>query len=493
MDNESTLKILIVAAEVAPFAKVGGMADVAGALPQALWQLGHDVRVALPKYAMIDDQKYGLSRPGVQFDVPMGEGQEHAVLVEGKLGNSVPAYMIANEEYFGREKVYGYPDDDRRFVFFSRAVLEMLKSLDWQPDVIHCNDWHTAIIADYLKTLYAADPFFAGAASAYTIHNLAYQGIFPADLLKVAGLERWGLVCEDIPEYANLVDLMARGICYADVVNTVSERYAQEILTPEYGEKLDGLLQKRREHLFGIINGIDTTVFDPATDKYIAANFDVNSIDQRVANKLNLQETVGLPVDASAPLIGMVSRLAEQKGFDLLEQVIGPALRYFKAQLVLLGTGEPLYEEIFRRLAVELPQQAAVMIRFDAGLAQKIYAGSDMFLMPSKFEPCGLGQMIAMRYGNVPVVRQTGGLADTVQDYDPGAQTGSGFVFAEYSPLLLFGALSRAMESYKYRSQWRELMIRDMRADYSWNASARKYVDLYRKALTFHTKERIGS
>lgn len=488
--NSGSLKILMVAAEVSPFAKVGGMADVVGALPQALKELGHDVRVAMPWYTAVVGNKFPLQPALESVTVPMGSDLESASVVQGKLDSTVPVYMVGHEQYFGREKVYGYPDDDRRFIFFSRAVLEMLKALDWQPDIIHCNDWHTAIIPNWLKTLYAGDPFFARAASVYTIHNLAYQGILPDDVLALAGIDQWGLICPDIVELRNLVDLMARGIYYADAVNTVSESYAEEILTPEYGEKLDGLLRSRKEHLFGILNGIDTKVFDPATDRYVAANYDVDSLEKRVENKLDLQKICGLPVNGDVPVVGMVTRLARQKGFDLLEPVIGPLLRLNDMQLVLLGTGEAVYEESFSKLAGTFPDKVHVSIKFDAALAQKIYAGSDMFLMPSKFEPCGLGQMIAMRYGSIPVVRATGGLADTVGDFDPRTNVGNGFVFTEYDQFALFGAMVRALESYKYRSTWQELMRRDMLADYSWGASARKYAQLYQRALAFHQGER---
>jgi len=397
----------------------------------------------------------------------------------------MPAYLVANDKYFGREEVYGYDDDGERFVFFCRATLEMLKKLDWQPDVVHCNDWHTGIIPNWLQTIYKDDPFFADTATVFTIHNLAYQGIFGPQLLEFAGLADYGLIPHPKDDdLSRVVVLMARGILFADAINTVSEKYAQEILTPEYGERLHPILAQRQGRLFGILNGLDYEVWNPATDQDIAVHYNVTSLERRVENKLALQREAELPMDPDMLLIGMISRLADQKGFDILAEAIDQ-LMDLDVQFVLLGTGEERYHRIFANVAGKYQGQAAVFLKFDAALARRIYAGSDAFLMPSRFEPCGLGQLISMHYGSVPIVRSTGGLADTVEDYDPATGQGNGFAFSDYSEEALLAAVERALKTYLRKDTWRTLMERGMRADFSWQASARKYVALYQKALEF--------
>jgi len=421
--------------------------------------------------------------------VPMNKQLEEAAVLQGRIAPDVPVYMIENAKYYDRDGIYMYPDDAERFIFFCRSSLEMLNRLGWCPDIIHCHDWHTAIVPNWLKTVYKDDPFFVHTATVYTIHNLAYQGIFGYRVLEIAGIDEYGFMYH--PEMADLtevVDLMARGIFFADVINTVSEKYAQEILTPEYGEKLDPLLRDRRDRLFGILNGIDYEVMNPATDQYIAHNYDADTLEKRAQNKLALQQEANLQVDAAVPLIGIISRLTDQKGFDILGDVIDHLLD-LDLQLVLLGTGDPHYHEMFSRVAQAYAGRAAVFLTFNAELAQKIYAGSDMFLMPSRFEPCGLGQMIAMRYGSVPIVRATGGLADTVEDFDPQTGEGNGFSFQPYDRWALFAAIVRAVENYKYRDTWHNLQVKGMTADFSWSASATKYVDLYHRAIAAHGKE----
>jgi len=489
MKEQKPLKVLMLSAEVVPFAKVGGLADVAGSLPKALQQLGHDVRVAMPRYGRIDPQEFGLQETLPSFPVPMNKQVEEAAILEGRIGDHVPVYLVENAKYYDRDGIYMYPDDAERFIFFCRSGLEMLRHLDWCPDIIHCHDWHTAIVPNWLKTIYSDDPFFAHTASVYTIHNLAYQGIFGYRVLEVAGLAKYGFMYH--PEMADLsevVDLMARGIYFADVINTVSERYAKEILDPKMGEKLDPLLRDRRDRLYGILNGIDYEVFNPATDPYIAQQYDVEHLDKRAANKPALQQEAGLRVHADTPLVGLVSRLADQKGFDILSDVIDHLLD-LDLQFVVLGTGDPHYHEMLSRVAQAYRSKAAVFLTFNAELAHKIYAGSDLFLMPSRYEPCGLGQMIAMRYGSVPVVRATGGLADTVADLDPRSGEGNGFSFEPYDRWALFAAIVRAVENFKYGDTWRQLQIRGMSADFTWRASAAKYVDLYHRALATHAKD----
>jgi starch synthase len=483
MGESGGLKILLLAAEVVPFAKTGGLADVAGALPKAIRLLGHDVRVAMPRYGRIEPQKFHLEEVVPPFDVPIHRTTEPASILESTIGADVPVYLVDNAKYFDREGIYMYPDDADRFIFYCRAALEALRHLEWQPDVIHCHDWHTAIVPNWLKTIYKDDPFFADTVTVYTIHNLAYQGIFGYRVLEMAGLDEWGFQYH--PEMADLnevVDLMARGIYWADLVNTVSETYAREILLAEYGEQLDPLLRDRRDRLFGILNGVDYETTDPATDPHIVATYDAATLERRVDNKLALQREAKLPEDPSVPLIGIISRLTDSKGFDILGEVIDHILD-LGVQLVLMGTGDQHYHDLFSRMVRQYPHQAAVFLTFNTPLAHRIFAGSDMFLMPSRYEPCGTNQLVAMHYGSVPIVRKTGGLADTVQDYDPRTGQGNGFVFGEYDRWMLFAATVRALETYKHRDLWHQIQLRGMHADFSWAQSARKYVDLYRRAI----------
>ncbi|MGE5618468.1 MAG: glycogen synthase [Sphingomonadaceae bacterium] len=476
------LKVLFMAAEMVPFAKTGGVSEVAGALPKALKALGHDVRVAMPRYSRIDPAKFALRPVLSNLAIPIDDHSEPINVLTTEVGDGLPVYFIDSEKHFGRENLYGYPDDGERFVFYSRGTMEMLKSLQWKPDVIHLNDWHTAIVANWLKTIYKEDPFFREAASVYTIHNLAYQGIFGWRILEIAGVEEYSFMYPHMDDLPNVVALMAHGILFADAISTVSETYAREILTPEYGEKLHTLLNDRKDRIHGILNGIDYEAMNPATDPYLPQQFDVNSLDGRVANKLAFQREAGLPVDEHIPLIGTISRLNSQKGFDILGEIID-ALVELPLQLVIMGTGDQYYHEMLTRVAKRHPTKVAVFLTFNAALAQRIYGASDIFLMPSRFEPCGSSQMVAMRYGSVPVVRRTGGLADTVRDFDPRTGEGNGFAFDKYSGMMLFAAIVRALESYKYRDIWRRLMETGMRADNSWSATARKYEELYRKAL----------
>lgn len=488
----NSLKVLILSAEMVPFAKTGGLADVTGALPKALARLGTDVRVALPRYGRIDPDRFKMTEVVPTFPVPMDDAAEPVSILKTDAVPSVPVYFVNSDKYFNREGIYGYPDDGERFILYCRAALEMLRQLNWKPDIIHCNDWHTGIVPNWLKTIYKKDPFFADTATVFTIHNLQYQGLFGWRILEVAGIEEYGFLHHpQIGELADVVDLMARGLHFADVVNTVSERYAQEILTPEFGEKLDPLLRDRKDRLFGILNGVDFDELNPATDRYIAQTFDVDHLDDRRANKLALQRESGLPQNSSIPLIGMVSRLADQKGFDLLAGCFDTMMECLDVQFVLLGTGDQHYHNVFSQYAQKYSGRAAIHLTFNAALAQKIYAGSDMFLMPSRFEPCGLGQMISLRYGSIPIVRHTGGLADTIQNFDPRSQEGNGFSFERYHAMDLYTAIVRAVENYKHADTWRLLQQRGMQADYSWTASARKYQDLYQKALQFLRSEAV--
>ncbi|HLZ62764.1 MAG TPA: glycogen synthase GlgA [Ktedonosporobacter sp.] len=485
MSNEQPLKVLILAAEIVPFVKVGGLADVVGALPKALQALGHDVRLVMPRYRQVDPQRFHLQKVLEEVPVSMGKYQLQVDVCQGTIGDDIPVYMIDAPRYFERENIYGYTDDGERFILFCRAAIEALRALNWAPDIVHCNDWHTGIVPNWMETIYQDDPFFANTATVYTIHNLAYQGIFGYRILEVAGVASNGFLYPQIAELANVVDIMARGILFADAITTVSERYAQEILTPTFGEKLDHMLRSRRDRLFGILNGIDYQEINPATDPYIHTRFDLDSLDKRAENKVALQEQAHLPVRADIPLLAMISRLADQKGFDLLSQIMQPLLAQ-GVQFVVLGIGDQHYHEMFQSLAARYPEQVAIFLTFNTELAQRIFAGSDMFLMPSRFEPCGLSQMIAMRYGCVPIVRSVGGLADTVQEYDPRSGAGNGFAFTNYDPWELFAAIVRALEVFRFKNIWRTLQQRGMVADHSWETSAMRYVDVYRNALAFH-------
>ncbi len=482
---ERPLRILILAAEIVPFAKVGGLADVAGALPKALRDLGHDVRLVMPRYGQVNPERFHLTPELDAVTVKMAHYEEQVRILRGSIGNDIPVYMVDAPRYFDRENIYGYTDDGERFILFCRAALETVRLLDWSPDIIHCNDWQTGIIPNWMHTVYHDDPFFANTATVYTIHNLAYQGIFGYRILEVAGVATGGFLYPQIVELANVVDIMGRGILFADAITTVSERYAQEILTPTFGEKLDPLLRTRRENLYGILNGIDYQEMNPATDHFIRATFDINTVEKRAANKQALQERARLPVKSDVPVIGMISRLADQKGFDLIAQISQPLLAQ-GIQLVVLGIGDQHYHEMFQNMAARYPEQVAIFLTFNTELAQWIYAGSDMFLMPSRFEPCGLGQLIAMRYGSVPIVRSVGGLADTVQEYNPRTGEGNGFAFNNYDPWELFAAIVRALELFRFKDIWRTLQQRGMAADHSWHASAVRYVDIYRNAIAFH-------
>ena len=480
------LKVLYLAAEAAPYAKVGGLADVAGSLPKALRALGHDVRLALPRHKAVDGARWKLKLAAASFPVPVGADHKMTEALEGA-ADGVPAYLVWDEHYFGRDRVYGYDDDAQRFVFFGRAILAFIKQIGWQPDVIHANDWHTAFVPTWLATAGKADPFYAPIATAYTIHNVTYHGTTGKAILPFAGLEDHVHHLEVEPPGA--INWMARGIHHSDVINTVSKRYAQEILTPEFGAGMEGLLKHRHaeRRLCGILNGVDYDQWNPATDPHLAQRFNSESLDARTLNKAALQREAGLPVREGAPLIGFISRLVDQKGVDVLSTVLD---RLFArdVQFVLLGAGEKRHEEIFGALPKRFPNKAAVFLKFDAALAQKIYGGADIFLMPSQFEPCGLGQMIAMRYGSVPVVRATGGLADSVSDLDAAnaPRKGTGFTFGDYTSDAFWSALERALDVFRDKKTWRGLQERCMKADFSWNASAKKYEELYRKAIEFH-------
>ncbi len=482
--TENPLRILFLSAEAVPFAKVGGLADVAGSLPKALRGLGHDVRLMMPRYGTISSDKFGLEKIGEPFRVPAGAGKEYVHLIGTTMGEDLPVYLLWNEHYFtSREKVYGFEDDAQRFAVFGRGVLGALKLLEWKPDLIHANDWHTAVVPTWLDVDGWRDPFFRDIGTLFTVHNLAYQGITGRLILRFAQMEDLEHLTVEQP---GAVNWMAQAIAHSDLINTVSKRYAQEILSLEMGMGLHELLNKRKDRLHGVLNGLDYDVWNPVTDPHIPHNFDADALNRRAANKIALQQQARLPVHSDVPLVGMVSRLDEVKGMDLMEPVLTWLLGERDAQFVLLGTGAPRYHRMFESVQERYPDRMRAFLKFDAVLARRIYASADVFLMPSFVEPCGLGQMIAMRYGSVPIVRETGGLADTVIDHTRDQGRGTGFLFQEKTPEGGINALRRALEVYQDRETWRALQMRGMASDFSWTASAEEYVDLYRKALAVH-------
>lgn len=382
-----------------------------------------------------------------------------------------------------------YDDDDRRFVFFCRAALELTRALDWQPDVIHCHDWHTAIIPNWLRTVLRDDAWFMHTASLLTIHNLAFQGVFGHRVLEIAGVPQVDFEITEGSASNDTVTLLGRGIYYADIINTVSPSYAREILSPDAGHGLDALLRSRRDRLYGVLNGIDGDIYNPAHDGNIAAPYSLYQLDGKATCKATLQAMLGLQVDATIPLLSMISRLTNLKGFDLIDEMIEGFLRTHGVQLVVMGTGQQRYHDRLTELQARFPGQVAFRLTFDEELAHHIYAGADMFVMPSRIEPCGISQMIAMRYGTVPIVHATGGLRDTVRDYQPITNDGTGFVFAEPQAAALRQALERALALYADAPVWLQLMLRGMASDFTWQAAAVHYIDLYQRAMAAHATD----
>ena len=480
----------MLSAEVTPYAKVGGLADVAGSLPLALQAAGHEVVVAMPRYGSINPERFWLAPPTHGFMVTLGWATAHGFgFYEGLMGpgempdHARPRVIFAdNGILFGAPQVYGLQNEHERFFFFCRAALQWCTEHGWKPDIVHCHDWHTAIAAHWLRYTLRWDRFWDDTATVFTIHNLAYQGIFGGDyLLGLADVNGTQMLPIEYARFGGAANPMARGIVEADMVNTVSPTYHDEIRTPASGEGLDPILRERGDAFVGILNGIDEAVWDPATDRALPNRYDARNLSGKAADKATLQRDAGLAVEPHTPVIGIVSRLVEQKGFDLVAQIIGRIVDR-GAQLVVLGAGDPVIETAFQDAAAAQPDRVAVRFGFDASQASRIYAGSDMFLMPSRFEPCGLGQMIAMRYGTIPIVRRTGGLADTVTDVNPPAESGTGFVFDNYDPEACFTAIVRALAIYQNPAAWDALIRRAMVQDFSWASSARQYAALYERA-----------
>ncbi len=476
------MNVLFVAAEGVPFSKTGGLADVIGALPKELKKAGVETRVVLPKYGDTPREYEEKMELVHRFSVHVGWRNQYCGVLKLE-HEGVVFYFIDNESHFKRPGTYGFFDDGERFAFFNRAILEALPSLGFKPDVIHCHDWHAGMIPVML-TQYRNQEFYNQMKTVFTIHNLQYQGVFSKSILgDLLGLG-WEHFNVNGVEYHDQVSFMKGGLNYANVLTTVSPTYAQEIQTSFYGADLEGVLARRQSFLSGIINGIDVETWNPKTDPHVTRNYTWRSYERKEENKVALQEELGLKQDPNVPMLGMVSRLARQKGLDLVAHVLSDMLE-LNMQIVVLGTGEPEFEEMFKHFADKYPEKVSANIRFENELAHKIYAASDLFLMPSLFEPCGLGQLIAMRYGSLPIVRETGGLKDTVQAYNEQTDEGNGFSFANYNAHELLFTVERAVNLYETDKEgaFKRMVGRAMRADFSWGASAQKYKELYQNLL----------
>ena len=453
---------------------------MAGALPKALTRLGHDVRVVMPRYKLDKIEAVAERLPG-DLRVPFNFGERRVAVYVDRSGEA-PVYFIDAPEYFSRAKLYGDTDDPERFAFFSRAILELAKALGEHIDVIHLNDWMTGLVSAYMKTVYSGDPSFDGTKTLFTIHNLAFHGLFRPDDLQRFGLPDWINRAEGGIEFYQLASALKAGLVFSDAISTVSPRYAAEIQTQEFGEKFDGLLRARRHDLFGILNGVDYDDWNPETDTHIAANFSPDDLRGKLDCKRDLLHAFGLPDDLDRPLIGCISRLSDQKGFDLILSIADKMLEQGVA-FVLLGSGLEAYERSFQALRDSRRSQVGVYLGFSNELAHKIEAGADMFLMPSRFEPCGLNQMYSLKYGTVPIVRAAGGLDDTIENFDRSSFRGNGFKFYEYDSERLLEKIEEALLVYRERDLWQALMLNGMHNDFSWTESARHYAELYQRLV----------
>lgn len=489
------LKILFVSSEAAPFAKAGGLGDVMFSLPLALKRLGEDARIMIPRYASIDPKKYELEMEMKGLKIPTDQPGPALYLVcnvrKHLDKNAPPVYFLENMEYFEkRANIYGYSDDHIRWVLLSRGTIEFIKHSNWVPDVIIASDWQTGLISNYLKTSYKKDSILSKIATIFAIHNLSYQGM--CDFKFVQESER-DSGREPIPDFFNprlaKLNWMLRGIIYSDLITTVSPTYAQEILTPEYGEGLDKLLAEKRGKIYGILNGIDYDLYNPRTTPYIPFCYGSKDIHLKIKNKLELQERFGLPKNPNVFLIGIVSRLTEQKGFDLIAKIIKPLFQHIPLQFICIGDGESRYKEMFEKVAKSFPKKIGYLFEFDPVLPHLVFAGSDATLIPSKFEPCGICQMQAMRYGSIPIARKTGGLADTIEDFSPEKERGDGFLFKEYDSSALFATICRAQTSFSFKEEWQRLVKRAMEKDFSWSKSAKEYIRIFEIASKKHLIE----
>lgn len=470
-------KILFVASEAAPFIKTGGLGDVMGALPKTLAAKGYDARVIIPLYGNIkssDKEKFDFIR---WITVPVGWRDAYCGIFAYEY-EGVKFYFLDNEYYFKRGGLYGYYDDAERFAFFDRAVMMAIKAVDFKPDIIHCNDWQTGMVPVLYKLEYSKDPFYYDIKTVFSIHNLLFQGTFDKEILpELFGYDMEPYLNKSLELYGG-VSFMKGGINYADKISTVSDTYVEEIKTPRYGEKLDGLLKAREHDLWGVLNGIDYNVYNPETDPDIYKNYDLETVEDKVYNKLQFQAEMALPQKKDVPIVAIISRLTPQKGMDLIANIADKLLQH-NIQLVILGTGDRGYEDHFKNLEYRYRDKVRSCIMFSDALAHKIYAAADIFVMPSLFEPCGLGQLIALRYGTIPVVRETGGLKDTVQPYNQFTGEGNGFSFANYNAWELYLTIEHALSCYCDKSVWDGLVRYAMQSDNSWENAADKYILLY--------------
>jgi starch synthase len=489
------MQIAFAASEMTPFAKTGGLADVAGALPLVLAGLGHRVTAFIPKYRVIVNERHHLIRRPEEIRVAMGDRTQTARLWEGQRGG-VRTILLDHEGFYGRQGLYqedgeDFPDNAERFIFFSRGILEALRVLNWEPHVIHCHDWQTSLIPVYLKTVYAKEPFFADIASVLTIHNLAVQGLFAAEVFAVTGRpdERFTAA---VMEYWGKVNFLKAGLVCADVLTTVSRKYSHEIQTPDFGCGLDGVVRQRSADLYPVLNGVDYQDWDPRTDPYLVATYSSKDLTGKEACRRDLQEVMGLPVREDVPLLGTISRLTSQKGIDLITEIADDLLN-LDLQMVVLGTGEVEMERTFQSLQHKYPDKLAARIGFDVALSHKIEAGADILLMPSRYEPCGLNQMYSLAYGTIPVVRATGGLDDTITPFNPFVGIGNGFKFQEINSVELLRTIRRAIAFFRQREVWNRLVQNAMAANFSWERPAREYERIYWKALAHRRRsEKVG-
>ena len=471
------MKVLIIASESHPFIKTGGLGDVIGALPHALKSVGVDARVVMPNYRDIKDELKKQFKFIKSFIVKVGWRDQYCGIFE-YIHDDVKYYFIDNEYYFKRDGLYGYYDDGEKFAFFNRAVFNFIKEINWKPDILHCNDWQTGMIPVLHKVEYIKDDFYKDMKSVFSIHNLFFKGMFSPQILPELFGYDYQLFDNGGLEHHGAVSFLKGAINYSDRITTVSKSYAQEIKTQQYGEGLDGLLRWKGNILSGIVNGIDYKEYDPKNDEYIFKKYSIDSLENKAINKENLQRELGLTVNKDIPMIAMVSRLTHQKGCDLIINMLDGILQK-NIQVVILGTGDSLYEKTFKDFKRWYPNKVSANILFDNELAHKIYAASDMFLMPSLFEPCGLGQLIALRYGSIPIVRETGGLKDTIIDYSDEREEGNGFTFRNYSFMELMEKAEYAIEVYKNKDKWQSLVMRAMNSYNSWDKSANEYKKLY--------------
>lgn len=484
--NPDVMKILIVSSEVVPFARHTDLADFAGALPVALSRLGHDVRVITPKYKVTDETTFGL-RPVVEtMNVPISTRLEPCTILEGRIASEIPIYFIKNNTYYQRDQLYGdsqgdYPDNAERFIYFSRSIAEACKQVNFLPDIIHCNDWQTGLVPVYLRQLHKADPAFANTALVYTIHNLGYQGLFWHYDMHLTGLG-WELFTPDGLEYYGKINLMKGGLMWADTITTVSPTYAAEIQTQEHGHGLEGVLQYRSEDLFGIVNGVDYTAWNPETDPHISQNYSASDLSGKSGCKKALLQTLDLAAKATTPVIGMIAPLDNQKGSDLLEGCL-ERLLILDACFVLAGTGHEKYQKLFQYFADKYPKKFGLRLSSDEILVRKILAGADLLLFPARYEPCGTIQMYSLKYGTIPIVHVTGGLNDTVKTFQANTDTGTGFKFSTYTADALLSVITTALQAYEEKKSWKALMLRAMAEDFSWAVTAQHYANLYTTTL----------